>query len=72
MFKTTLKDNPKLNPLVAVPRKDLDKLEEARKTLIDTLTEGLEGVELTRMMCLLEPATRQVWLIANKNYEVVK
>jgi hypothetical protein len=58
MFKTTVEDNPKLNPMVAIPRKDLDKLEEARKNLIDTLTEGLEGVELTRMMCLLEPATR--------------
>lgn len=72
MLKTTLEDNPKLNPMVAVPRKDLDKLEEARKNLIDTLTEGLEGVELTRMMCLLEPATRQMWLVSNKNYEVVK
>lgn len=71
-FKTTLQDNPKLRPVVAVPRKDLEKLEEARVALIEHFTRGLNGLELTNMMCILEPMTRQMWLVANRNYEVIK
>lgn len=71
-FKTKLEDNAQLNPLVAIPRKDLEKLEEARVALIEHFTKGLTGLELTNMMCVLEPMTRQMWLVANRNYTVIK
>lgn len=60
-----------VNEFVAVPRKDLIKLEEARVDLIEYFTKDLSGIELTKMMCILEPITHQMWLVAHRKYKTV-